>query len=248
MISLDVNGCKVDIMPIVNGLVSEADRVRREFTAHEAYAAALSIEGIQCLRNRREIDEMFDVSELDMVYTSHMERFGEVEIPSPAMYTFIDLVTEQGLHCLPLDMNDADFTDLYCDTVGALEFVREHSVAKKGMKRIFDGSTPERLAKQWDDYVNSNLRSYGVLSRKREERMADEIVDIARFKKELLAVIEVERVDGVVDKLKGLRWRARNVTDTGNWDTSSVSAAATASEMRPLRSRRRTAAFSTSPR
>jgi hypothetical protein len=203
MISLDVKGCKVDILPIVNGLVSEADRVRQEFSVHEAYAAALSIEGIQCLRNRRNIEDAFDVSELDMVYAKHMERFGEVEIPSPAMYTFIDLVTEQGQFCLPLDMNDADFTELYTEKVGVLEFVREHGIAKKGMKRVFDGSTPERLAKQWDGFVNSNLKSYGVLSKIREERMAEEIRDIARFKKDLLAVIEVERVDGVVSILEG---------------------------------------------
>jgi len=203
MISLDVKGCKVDILPIVNGLVSEADRVRQEFSVHEAYAAALSIEGIQCLRNRRNIEDAFDVSELDMVYAKHMERFGEVEIPSPAMYTFIDLVTEQGQFCLPLDMNDADFTELYTEKVGVLEFVREHGIAKKGMKRVFDGSTPERLAKQWDGFVNSNLKSYGVLSKIREERMAEEIRDIARFKKDLLAVIEVERVGGVVSILEG---------------------------------------------
>ncbi|MBO5547548.1 MAG: hypothetical protein J5920_02150, partial [Candidatus Methanomethylophilaceae archaeon] len=152
MISLDVGDCRVDIIPVVNGLVSEADTVRREFSEHDAYAAALSIEGIQCLKNRRNIQDVFDVSELDMVYAKHMERFGEVEIPSPAMYTFIDLVTETGNLCIPLDMNDSEFTDLYCDTVGALEFVKEHGIAKKGMKRIFDGSTPEKLAKQWDDF------------------------------------------------------------------------------------------------
>jgi len=44
-----------------------------------------------------------------------------------------------------------------------------------------------------------------VLSRKREEHIAAEIVDITRFKKELLVIIEVERVDGVVDILKGLQ-------------------------------------------
>ncbi len=203
MITLQVKGCKVDILPVVNGLVSEADRVREEFTEHEAYGAALSIEGIQCLKNRRNIEDEFDVSELDMVYADHMERFGEVEIPSPAMYTFIDLVTEQGKLCIPLDMNDYDFTEAYCDHVGVTEFVKEHHVAKKGMKMIFDGSTPEKLAKQWDNYVNSHLKSYGKLSRLREQKIAEEIRDIADYKKELLAIIEVERVEGVVALLEG---------------------------------------------
>ena len=204
MITLQVGDCKVDILPIVNGLISEADRVREEFSDHEAYGVALSIEGIQCLKNRRNIEEMFDVSELDMVYAKHLERFGEVEIPSPAMYTFIDLVTERGKLCIPLDMNDSDFTELYCDNVGAMEFIKEHNVAKKGMKRIFDGSTPEKMAKQWDDFVNSNLKSYGKLSKLREEYIANEIKDIAKYKRELLAIIEVERVDGVVSLLGGV--------------------------------------------
>ena len=204
MITLDINGCQVDILPVVNGLVSEADRVRQEFSKHEAYAAALSIEGIQCLKNRRNIEEAFDVSELDMVYAEHMERFGEVEIPSPAMYTFIDLVAEKGLLCIALDMNDSEFTELYVNTVGVVEFVREHGVAKKGMKRVFDGSTPEKLAKQWDAFVNSQLKSYRILSEKREEHIANEIKDIANYKKNLLAIIEVERLDGVLARLEAI--------------------------------------------
>ena len=58
MITLQVGDCKVDILPIVNGLISEADRVREEFSDHEAYGVALSIEGIQCLKNRRNIEEI----------------------------------------------------------------------------------------------------------------------------------------------------------------------------------------------
>ncbi len=202
MISLEVNGCKVDILTIVNGLVSEADRVRKEFTEHEAYGVALSIEGIQCLKNRRNIEESFDVSELDMVYIKHLERFGAAEIPSPAMYTFIDLVTETGNLCIALDMNDDDFTNLYCDNVGTLEFVKEHGVAKKGMKRIFDGSTPEKMAIQWDDFVNSSIKSYGKLSKEREKHIANEIKDIAKYKKSLLVILEVERAEGVVTLLR----------------------------------------------
>jgi len=201
MISLEINGCKVDILPIVNGLVSEADRVRQEFSEHEAYGVALSIEGIQCLKNRRNIQDVFDVSELDMVYAKHMERFGEVEIPSPAMYTFIDLVTERDRLCIPLDMNESDFTDMYTKTVGTMEFIREHGVAKKGMKRIFDGSTPEKLAKQWDAFVNSSIKSYGKLAEKREEYIANEIKDVTNYRRSLLAIVEVERVDGIVERL-----------------------------------------------
>jgi hypothetical protein len=72
------------------------------------------------------------------------------------------------------------------------------------MKRVFDGSTPEKLAKQWDAFVNSQLKSYRILSEKREEHIANEIKDIANYKKNLLAIIEVERLDGVLAKLEGI--------------------------------------------
>jgi len=90
---------------------------------------------------------------------------------------------------------------MYTKTVGTMEFIREHGVAKKGMKRIFDGSTPEKLAKQWDAFVNSSIKSYGKLAEKREEYIANEIKDVTNYRRSLLAIVEVERVDGIVERL-----------------------------------------------
>ena len=202
MKSIDIGDFRVDIITVVNGLVSETDRVRNEFSEHDAYGVALNIEGIQCLKNRRNISDTFDVSELDMVYAKHMERFGGVEIPSPAMYTFVDLVTELNTTCIALDMNDEDFTKLYTDTVGPWQFVKEHRVAKRGMKKFFDGDTPEKLAIQWDEYINRSLKSYAAVSRQREIHIANEIRDVANYRKDLLAIIDVERAKGVIELLE----------------------------------------------
>lgn len=201
MISLDVDGCKVDILPVVNGLVSEADRVRESFGDYEAYGMTLGIEGIQCLKNRASIDSEFDVSELDLVYMEHLKKFGEVDIPSPAMYTFVDLVKERGMNVIALDMNDEDFTELYCKTVKTTDFLREHRLAKKGMKTKFRLESPESFAKEWDSYVNK-VKGYDALSRMREEHAAAQIRDVARFRKSLMVVAEVERIDGIVALLR----------------------------------------------
>ena len=45
------------------------------------------------------------------------------------------------------------------------------------------------------------MKGYRESSRNRERYMAEQIRDIARFRKNLLAVIEIERVDGVVSEL-----------------------------------------------
>jgi hypothetical protein len=65
------------------------------------------------------------------------------------------------------------------------------------MKKTFDASTPEELAVQWDDFVNE-IGSYHEVSRKREEYLAEQISDVAKYRKSLLVLLEVERCDGVV--------------------------------------------------
>ncbi|MBE6520187.1 MAG: hypothetical protein E7Z68_03625 [Thermoplasmata archaeon] len=197
MISVRVGDCDVDILPFVNGLQSEADKVRDAYGKHEAYGIAMSIEGVQALEHREELDDDFGVSELDLVYANKMEWFGTVEMPSPAACVLVDLCKENGTPLIPLDMNDADFTELYCNTVKTLDFVKEHRHAKKGMKKTFDASTPEELAVQWDDFVNE-IGSYHEVSRKREEYLAEQISDVAKYRKSLLVLLEVERCDGVV--------------------------------------------------
>lgn len=203
MIELDVDGCRVSILPIVNGLASEADRVREAFGGYDAYGASLGIEGIQAIKGRIQLQDEFEVSELDLAYAHRMEELTgtEVEIPSPAMCVLVDLCSEAGMNVLALDMNDDEFTELYCDTVKAWDFVKEHRMAKKGMKRKFRSTTPEDFAMEWDDYINE-VKGYRQVSQKREAYIADQIRDIARYKKSLLAVIETERAGGVAELLR----------------------------------------------
>ncbi|MBQ8179023.1 MAG: hypothetical protein IJ026_01055 [Candidatus Methanomethylophilaceae archaeon] len=201
MIHLDVDGCSVDIVPVVNGLVSEAERIRDLMGDHESYGASLGIEGIQAIRNRANYDDPFEVSELDLVYAQHMSAFGQVEMPSPVMCAFVDMCRERGKNVIALDMNDEDFTEMYCNTVRTFDYVNEHRVAKKGLKRTFKKESPEGFALEWDEYVNS-VKSYRMVSMKREEHIANQIRDVAKYRRDHLAVIEVERVDGVLSHLR----------------------------------------------
>ena len=50
MIHVTVGDCGVDILPVVNGIMSECDRVREAYGGYEAYAASMGIEGIQAIR------------------------------------------------------------------------------------------------------------------------------------------------------------------------------------------------------
>jgi nitrogen regulatory protein PII len=201
MIRIEIGRCGVDILPIVKGLVSEAEKVREAYGRHDAYAAALGIEEIIALKRREEIKDIQELSEIDMVYVHHLSGFGEIESPTPAYCELIDLCSKDSIDVIPLDMNNVEFTEMYVKTVTALEFVKEHRLAKKGMKRRFDMSSAESFAISWDDYLNK-VKGYGKVSRKREEYIASQIVDIARYRRSLLAVVEVERINNIVEHIK----------------------------------------------
>lgn len=203
MIEIPVDGCRVCILPVVNGIVPEADRVREAFGGYEAYGATMGIEGIQAIKARAQLDDEFEVSELDLAYAHRMEEITgmQVEMPSPAMCALVDLCSDEGMNVIPLDMNDSEFTEMYCDTVKTWDFVKEHRLAKKGMKRRFRSTTPEEFAFEWDEYVNG-VKGYRDVSRNREAHIAAQIREVAKYRGSLLVVAEIERADGIAELLR----------------------------------------------
>jgi len=202
MMHFTINDRPVDLLPVVNGLTTEANKVAAAFGHYEAYGASMGIEGLEALRKRAEIGtDDIEVSELDITYAERMSKFGSIETPSPAFCKLVDLCAAAGQNVIGLDFNDNDYTTAYIESVSTTEFVSEHRLAKKGLKKTLDESSAEALAKAWDAYVNS-VQGYEKLSRKREEHIAAEIADTVKYRQSLLAVIECERADGIVAKLR----------------------------------------------
>ena len=203
MISLRIGDCDVDIIPIIKGLVSEAEKVSSIYGKYEAYAVTLSIEEITALVNREELMDEHELSEIDLVYAHHLSSFGEVESPTPAYCELIDLCGKDGISVIPLDMDNEEFTTVFVDNVKTMEFVNEHRVAKKGMKKKFDMSSPEKFAIEWDEYING-VKGYAKISKIRDKYMAEQIVDIAKYRRTLLAVVEVERINMILGHINAM--------------------------------------------
>ena len=202
MISLTIGKCAVNILPVVNGLVSEAEKVKNEYGKYEAYAASLGIEALQALKQRESIGvDDIEVSELDIAYAKKMSVFGEIQVPSPAFCELVDRCAADGTQVIALDMNDTEFDDAYLECVSAVEFTTVHRLAKKGYAAKMDESSPEALALDWDRWV-SKKKGFGRLDRMREKHISEELMDIAKYRTSILAVIEVERVNGILEILK----------------------------------------------
>ena len=202
MISLDIGRCRVDLLPVVKGLVSEAEKVKEAYGKYEAYSVALGIEEVIAIKNRDQIEDIQELSEIDLVYSFHLSKFGEVESPTPAYCELIDLCAKDSIEVIPLDMNNKEFTEMYIITVKTMEFVKEHRLAKKGIKRSFDMTSPESFAIAWDDYLGK-VKGYDRVNKKREEYIASQIIDIAKYRRSFLAVVEVERIKNIIEYIEG---------------------------------------------
>lgn len=201
MINTEINGCRISILPIVKGLVSEYDRVKTKIDgSHECVAVALSIEDIEIFKTYNPEEVEYDPSDFDAVYAHFLKQFGEVDVPVPAYKAVVDRCSELDIEPIPLEMCDEDFTAAYCECVKVWDMLKEKRVLKKAMKKGFDMTSPETFLKGWDAMACSVKGQY-ALTLRREEHIAKEIMDLTKFKKSILAVMEYERVDGVLEEM-----------------------------------------------
>lgn len=197
MISLKAGDAVIDILPVVRGLPEYGRAVREAFGRYDRYAASLSPEEIVGVRNRAELVDGYEPGELEAVFAKRLSEFGEVSLPAPAWCELVDLCDSNSKSLSALDMPDCEYTELYCLSVSSMEFVREHRLAKKGMKKKFDMSSPESFVRDWDRHVNA-VRGFRDLSGLRERYISLRLSDISKKGGRVLAVIDSERVDGVV--------------------------------------------------
>ena len=196
MIALTVNGNKIDILPVVRGLSLYGDMVAKAFGKYDRYSVSLSPEEIIGVRNREEIIDEYEPGELESVFAHRLKEFGEVSLPAPAWCSIVDLCDQHSKELIPLDMTDEQYTAVYCDTVSPFEYVSEHRLAKGGMKRKFDMSTPETFSISWDAYVNKK-KGFRELSNIRERFISLRLSELSKNGGSLLAIIDCERTDNI---------------------------------------------------
>ena len=68
---------------------------------------------------------LYEMSTLEEVYSIYMESFGRFSLPTPAYVKALDVCAEKKIPIEAVDLNDVDFTEAYCQHIGATEMVRE---------------------------------------------------------------------------------------------------------------------------
>jgi len=198
MINVTVGSCSVDILPVIKGLVSEYDRVKEAVNdGYDTFAVSLGKEDIVAVGMRDELKEEQVLEDLDLMYLHYLGGFGETDVPSPAFSAVVDAGNELSVPVAALDMEEEVFSKVYCETISTFELLREGRLARKSLKKKFDMSSPETFVTGWDSFVN-DAKGFRELCRMRERYMAGRIKVLAKDSERMLAVIETERIKGIM--------------------------------------------------
>ncbi|MCJ7488835.1 MAG: hypothetical protein MUO87_01630 [Thermoplasmata archaeon] len=198
---LSVGDSIVHILPVIRGLTSEISTVREAFASvtPEAVAVSLSKEEVDGLRNLP-ADFEPELSRYDEIYIQGLARFGEVAAPPPCYVAAVEIADSEKLPVLPIDIDEASYTELYCASVSGTTLFRNSTRTWHLRKRAFHADTPEEYVVKVDKAFN-NMRGFRDIERQRAEWMARETIKAAKSYKRVLSVIEFERAGDVAGLL-----------------------------------------------
>jgi hypothetical protein len=202
MPSVRINGAEVVVIGVFKGLVKDEEKVAKAFADHspDAIGISTSKEELAALRVQ-ETHSDYELSTLEQIYKVYMEHFGEVRLPTPAYLKAIELADAAHLPLIPIDLNDVEFTDLYCKRIRGLDMVRESFYTRSIKRRKYRIGSAEEFALDWDKKVN-RAKGFRQLERDREEHMALTLRSMGSKYRRILAVVEYERSAGVVRSLQ----------------------------------------------
>lgn len=192
-----IGSARVTMLPVIKGLRSEVETVRKAFdeVGPDKVALSLSKEEVHGLRN---IPDDFEplLTRYDEIYADGLSRFGEVASPPPCYVAAIEIADHEGVPVVPVDIDETSYTELYCSAVsGGMLFM--HSTRTWFLKRKhFKASNAQEFVLAWDKAVNS-MEGFRIIEDKRTESMADGIVAAAKDAGRVLAVVELERFQQV---------------------------------------------------
>ncbi len=203
MRSVEINGSRVHVVGVVKGLVIEEKKVESAFTAiiPDVVGISVSKEQLAALRSK-EVWEEYELSPLETAYKMMIQEFGEARLPSPAFIKALELAESSRISVIPIDMNDYDYTEAYCQKVGTMDLVREGAFSKSVKRRKFDGSSAESFTIDWDKRVNKS-KGFRELEREREQHMVNALRRMTRRYRNILAFVDYERYNGVSTRLCG---------------------------------------------
>ena len=201
---LTVDGTTLHMLASVKGLVTEGDTVREAFAAAEPAAVALGVSPGEVEGLREWDGEPYDLSGWDELYGLALALLVDddgVRLPPPAFRVAVEAADAAGVPVEGLDLDEEAFTTTYTEQVSTWQWFRYDRLQKRLRKRGFVAETPEELALEVDNRV-CTFKGYAAVERAREAEMARRLREVCAAHDPVLAIIELPRVPGVLERLQ----------------------------------------------
>jgi hypothetical protein len=203
---LAVGGGNILLVPVIRGLVSEGDRIRKlaDGFGPEVIALSISPEELKALREHDGKDaEPLSGTVEENVYEAGLAAFGDVKRPPRCFVAALDVAKGRGVEAVGVDLTEEEFTRAYCQLVSGWDFVRRALGRGRFSRGKFEMSSAEAFVLDWDRKLRK-VRGYDSLEKRREAQISRGIGELSRRGARIMALVEVERVVGVLERLRRL--------------------------------------------
>ena len=192
----------VSVFPAVRGLPSDGDAVKEAIDSLHPDVVALSVspEELEVLRGYR--GGTLDPGTVEEeAYVAGLSAWEEPELPPPCFTQAARAATRRKIRLEALDLSEEAYSQAYTECVSTMELLLQGRLENRLLKKKFHCSTPKEFALAWDAEVNRTA-GFSRLQRERERYIASRLRTLAEETSSVLAVIEVERVKGVLAALR----------------------------------------------
>ena len=193
----------ISIFPAVRGLPSDGDAVVQAIDALNPDVVALTVspEELDTLRTYQGGNLEPDRTE-DEVYVAGLSVWEEPILPPPCFTRAVERAAARGLRLEALDMDEDAYANAYTEYVSTMELILQGRLENRLLKKRFRVRTPQEFAVAWDAEINRTV-GFARLQREREKFIASRLRTLAGGATRVLAVVEVERVKGVLAAVRG---------------------------------------------
>ncbi len=202
MDSVGRGGSRIFVLPVIRGLVSEAEEVERaiEETKPDALGICVSKEELKTLGALGD-EEAEPSCAHEEAYMKGLQRFGDVRKPPPCYSECIAVARRLRVPCMAVDMNENLYTEAYCNFVSVVDVMKQTRDSRALLRKEFKAQSPGDFVLEFDSYVNRH-NGFERLEQERERYIALRLSKMADKWPRVLSLIEVERADGVLKHLE----------------------------------------------
>ncbi|KAA0002597.1 MAG: hypothetical protein FE044_02730 [Thermoplasmata archaeon] len=200
MKEMKIEGSIIHILPVIHGLSEEGKNVEKAINKinPDCVAIGISKEDVEAIKN---YDGKMEMPPQYEYYLFYLSNYGKVAVPPPDIKKAYEICLKKDIEIAAIDVDDDEYADLLVKHVSIISLIRQSRKMKKLKNKNFRARNAREFVFEWDNYMTS-VKAFKKIEEARERKMALNLRNLAKRFKKILAIIPLERYDGVIENLE----------------------------------------------